>query len=88
MVSGTLSVIAARCQLPQKGELFRIYRATVIKLPLRGKTSPALGEDVTAGDKRGNLAATNGSRLRGFESQIAALFFIKAICNFAHGFIF
>ena len=25
-------------------------------LPLRGKTSPAPGEDVTVGDKRGNLA--------------------------------
>ena len=31
-------------------------------LPLRGKTSPAPGEDVTAGDKRGNLAR---ERLRG-----------------------
>ena len=25
------------------------------KLPLRGKTSPVPGEDVTAGDKRGSL---------------------------------
>ena len=32
-------------------------------LPLRGKTSPAPGEDVTEGDKRGNLAR---ERLRGF----------------------
>ena len=32
-------------------------------LSLRGKTSPAPGEDVTAGDKRGNLAR---ERLRGF----------------------
>ena len=32
-------------------------------LPLRGKTSPAPGEDVTVGDKRGNLAR---ERLRGF----------------------
>ena len=31
-------------------------------LYLRGKTSPAPGEDVTAGDKRGNLAR---ERLRG-----------------------
>ena len=31
-------------------------------LPLRGKTSPAPGEDVTVGDKRGNLAR---ERLRG-----------------------
>ena len=33
------------------------------KLPLRGKTSPAPGEDVTIGDKKGNLAR---ERLRGF----------------------
>ena len=32
-------------------------------LLLRGKTSPAPGEDVTYGDKRGNLAR---ERLRGF----------------------
>ena len=32
-------------------------------LSLRGKTSPAPGEDVTAGDKRGDLAR---ERLRGF----------------------
>ncbi len=32
-------------------------------LSLRGKTSPAPGEDVTVGDKRGNLAR---ERLRGF----------------------
>ena len=32
-------------------------------LSLRGKTSPAPGEDVTAGDKKGNLAR---ERLRGF----------------------
>ena len=31
-------------------------------LSLRGKTSPAPGEDVTVGDKRGNLAR---ERLRG-----------------------
>ena len=31
-------------------------------LPLRGKTSPAPGEDVTIGDKKGNLAR---ERLRG-----------------------
>ena len=36
------------------------------KLPLRGKTSPAPGEDVTVGDKKGNLDATDGSGLRGF----------------------
>ena len=34
-------------------------------LPLRGKTSPAPGEDVAYGDKRGNLAR---ERLRGFAS--------------------
>ena len=34
-------------------------------LSLRGKTSPAPGEDVTVGDKRGNLAR---ERLRGFTS--------------------
>ena len=34
-------------------------------LSLRGKTSPAPGEDVTVGDKRGNLAR---ERLRGFKS--------------------
>ena len=34
-------------------------------LSLRGKTSPAPGEDVTAGDKRGNLAR---ERLRGFKA--------------------
>ena len=33
-------------------------------LSLRGKTSPAPGEDVTVGDKRGNLAR---ERLRGFQ---------------------
>ena len=33
-------------------------------LPLRGKTSPAPGEDVTAGDKKGNLAR---ERLRGLQ---------------------
>ena len=37
-------------------------------LSLRGKTSPAPGEDVTVGEKRGNLAR---ERLRGF-SPLAA----------------
>ena len=37
-------------------------------LPLRGKTSPAPGEDVTAGDKRGNLAR---ERLRGRAREIS-----------------
>ena len=36
-------------------------------LSLRGKTSPAPGEDVTIGDKRGNLAR---ERLRGFVSPL------------------
>ena len=36
-------------------------------LSLRGKTSPAPGEDVTIGDKRGNLAR---ERLRGFVSRL------------------
>ena len=35
-------------------------------LSLRGKTSPAPGEDVTVGDKRGNLAR---ERLRGRPSR-------------------
>ena len=35
-------------------------------LSLRGKTSPAPGEGVTVGDKRGNLAR---ERLRGFASE-------------------
>ena len=48
---------------PPKGELFAIFWLARIKLSLRGKTSPAPGEDVTAGDKRGNLAR---ERLRGF----------------------
>ena len=47
----TLSVIAARCQLPRKGELFVICRSVQIKLPLRGKTSPAPGEDVAQRQK-------------------------------------
>ncbi len=38
-------------------------------LSLRGKTSPAPGEDVTVGDKRGNLAR---ERLRGFSTKKAA----------------
>ena len=68
--AGTPSVIAARCQLPgetnplrltafassPEGGAFCIFRSAPIKLPLRGKTSPAPGEDVTVGDKRGNLA--------------------------------
>ena len=41
----------------------RYFPLSRIKLPLRGKTSPAPGEDVTIGDKRGNLAR---KRLRGF----------------------
>ena len=36
------------------------------KAPSQRTTSPAPGEDVTAGDKKGNLAATNGSRLGEF----------------------
>ena len=39
-------------------------------LPLRGKTSPAPGEDVTAGDKKGNLAR---ERLRGRGKTLTAL---------------
>ena len=40
-------------------------------LSLRGKTSPAPGEDVTAGDKRGNLAR---ERLRGSAVPLRADF--------------
>ena len=36
------------------------------KAPSQRTTSPAPGEDVTEGDKKGNLAATNGSRLGEF----------------------
>ena len=36
-----------------------------IKAPPERKDFPRPGEDVTAGDKRGNLDATNGSGLRG-----------------------
>ena len=72
----TLSVIAARCQIPPKGELFEVAIQFLLApntlatnlpawLPLRGKTSPAPGEDVTVGDKRGNLAR---ERLRGLAS--------------------
>ena len=42
-------------------------------LPLRGKTSPAPGEDVTVGDKRGNLAR---ERLRGFHFLTSLLIYI------------
>ena len=41
-------------------------------LSLRGKTSPAPGEDVTVGDKRGNLAR---ERLRGLFSKSSDDFF-------------
>ena len=43
-------------------------------LPLRGKTSPAPGEDVTAGDKRGNLAR---ERLRGRAREISHICWMK-----------
>ena len=69
----TLSVIAVRCQLPRRGNFFAAAGRFLIApntlatnvtawLSLRGKTSPAPGEDVTVGDKRGNLAR---ERLRG-----------------------
>ena len=45
-------------------------------LPLRGQTSPAPGEDVTIGDKKGNLAR---ERLRGF------VFSVFYFCLFTHG---
>ena len=71
-----LSVIAARCHLPKgrgksTAENFLIApNALVLNftawLSLRGKTSPAPGEDVTVGDKRGNLAR---ERLRGFKNK-------------------
>ena len=43
-------------------------------LPLRGKASPAPGEDVTAGDKRGNLAR---ERLRGRAREISHICWMK-----------
>ena len=45
-------------------------------LSLRGKTSPAPGEDVTVGDKRGNLAR---ERLRGF--VLIFVFLHKMFCG-------
>ena len=45
-------------------------------LSLREKTSPAPGEDVTVGDKRGNLAR---ERLRGF--VLIFVFLHKMFCG-------
>ena len=55
---------------PPRGELFVIFWLAQMKLSLRGKTSPAPGEDVTVGDKRGNLAR---ERLRGRGKTLTAL---------------
>jgi hypothetical protein len=41
---------------PEGGRFICTDRKLQKSSPLRGKTSPAPGEDVTAGDKRGNLA--------------------------------
>ena len=54
-----------RGRLPQRWQSFRHSP----KASPRGMTSPAPGEDVTAGDKKGNLAANAVSRLRGFPQQ-------------------
>ena len=51
----TLSVIAARCHLPRKGEVLLYLSENGEKLPLRGKTSPGRGK-MSRSDKRGNLA--------------------------------
>ena len=52
---------------PEKGELFLREKEKFIFLPegspLEGRLPPLRGEDVTVGDKRGNLAR---QRLRGF----------------------
>ena len=45
-------------------------------LSLRGKTSPVPGEDVTIGDKKGNLAR---ERLRGF--VLIFVFLHKMFCG-------
>ena len=55
----TPSVIACGDATFPKGTAFGgdgKVSGTAQKLPLRGKTSPAPGEDVTVGDKRGSLA--------------------------------
>ena len=44
------------------GSFHRADRITQKSSPLRGKTSPAPGEDVTAGDKKGNLASRSDDR--------------------------
>ena len=65
---GTPSVIACGDATFPKGTA----SAVAAKFPAepkaspRGMTSPAPGEDVTAGDKKGNLAANVVSRLRGY----------------------
>ena len=51
-------------------------------LPLRGKTSPAPGEDVTVGDKRGNLAR---ERLRGFVPPGRRLWAVPATLPLCQG---
>ena len=58
----TLSVKALRlCQLPRRGSFFASYGFHSQSSPSR-KDFPRPGEDVTAGDKKGNLAR---KRLRG-----------------------
>ena len=47
----TLSVIAARCHLPRGGRFCSTYRQMAKSSPLRGKTSPAPGEDVAQRQK-------------------------------------
>ena len=66
LLERTLSVFASQIHLPREGEVLLYLPEDAKKLPLRGKTSPAPGEDVTVGDKKGNLAANAVSRLRGF----------------------
>ena len=56
VIDWTLSVTADAVPPLPKGRGFLLLAENTKKLPPRGKTSPAPGEDVTAGDKRGNLA--------------------------------
>ena len=60
----SLSQTLRVCQLPRGGSLWRVRAlcalagnfAAMSKAPSKRTTSPAPGEDVTAGDKRGNLS--------------------------------
>ena len=56
-----------RASSPEGGALF-VLTGRCKKAPPERTDFPRPGENVTAGDKRGNLAATIGSRLRGLAS--------------------